>query len=91
MGEYEQLVNWDEFQPIAFSVHSLEDLPRVLIKARIASKISQSSLALALGISLKELQRSEDRDYEAANLTQLLEVSRVLKIEFQLPTVQIAS
>lgn len=54
-----------------------EDLPRVLIKARIASKISQSSLALALGISLKELRRYEDRNYESANLTQLLEVSQI--------------
>lgn len=80
MQEYEELINRSEDQPMSFEINSIEELPRVLIKARIAAKISQKELADQLGISEKLLKRYEDREYESATLSQLLEVSRTLGI-----------
>jgi len=81
--EYEEVLKVDDTKAISFTIHNLEDLPRVLIKARIAAKISQSSVANLLGISLEQFQRYEDWEYQEATLTQLLEVSQFLGIQFQ--------
>ncbi|MEQ8956778.1 MAG: helix-turn-helix transcriptional regulator [Coleofasciculus sp. C2-GNP5-27] len=54
-----------------------------MIQARIAAKISQKELAQRLGIEENLLQRYEDREYESATLTQLLEISGVLGISIQ--------
>ncbi len=81
--EYETLINRDESEPIVFEIDSLSQLPHVLIQARIAAKISQNELAERLGIEESILQRYEDREYESATLTQLLEISEVLGISIQ--------
>ncbi|MEQ8382385.1 MAG: helix-turn-helix transcriptional regulator [Coleofasciculus sp. A1-SPW-01] len=83
MQEYETLINRDESEPIIFEIGSLSQLPRILIQARIAAKISQKELAQRLGIEESLLQRYEDREYESATLTQLLEISGVLGISIQ--------
>ncbi|HBL13231.1 MAG TPA: XRE family transcriptional regulator [Cyanobacteria bacterium UBA11162] len=83
MQEYEALTNRDESQPIIFEIENLSELPRILIQARIASKISQKELASRLFIEESQLRRYEDREYESATLTQLLEVSRVLGLSIQ--------
>ena len=81
--EYEALINRDESEPIIFEIGFLAQLPRILIQARIAAKISQKELAERLGIEENLLQRYEDREYESATLTQLLEISGVLGISIQ--------
>lgn len=81
--EYEALINRDESEPIVFEIDSLSQLPYVLIQSRIAAKISQKELAERLGIEEGLLQRYEDREYESATLTQLLEISEVLGISIQ--------
>lgn len=83
MQEYEALINREESEPIVFEIDSLSQLPRVLIQARIAAKISQKEFAERLEIEESLLQRYEDRDYESATLTQLLEISGVLGIAIQ--------
>lgn len=83
MQEYEALINRDESEPIVFEIDSLSQLPRVLIQARIAAKISQKELAERLGIEESLLQRYEDREYESATLMQLIEISEVLGISLQ--------
>lgn len=83
MQEYEALINRDESEPIVFEIDSLSQLPRVLIQARIAAKISQNELAERLGIEESLLQRYEDREYESATLMQLIEISEVLGISIQ--------
>lgn len=89
--EYEQLINHPENHQISFEIDSIENLPLVLIKARIASQISQKELALKLGISETLLKKYEDRQYESANLSQLLEVSRVLGIALKQKTTLVVS
>lgn len=83
MQEYEALINRDESEPIVFEIDSLSQLPCVLIQSRIAAKISQKELAERLGIEESLLQRYEDREYESATLTQLLEISDILGISIQ--------
>src|SRR5437867_2108395 len=45
---------------------SFEDLPRVLIQARIASGMSQEELAKRLGVKPQQIQRYEATDYISA-------------------------
>lgn len=64
------------------TISSLEDLPKVLIQARIASGWSQKELASKLGLKEQQIQRYEASLYASASLTRLLEVSRVLGVRF---------
>ncbi len=59
---------------------SLEELPSVLVQARIISGMSQNDLARALGTKPQQVQRDEATDYTGASLAKLIEVSRVLKV-----------
>lgn len=83
MQEYEALINRDESEAIVFEIDSLSQLPRVLIQARIAAKISQKELAERLEIEETLMMRYEDREYESATLMQLISISEVLGISIQ--------
>ena len=60
---------------------SLEELPSVLVQARIISGMSQSDLARALGTKPQQVQRYEATDYMGASLAKLIEVSRILNVQ----------
>lgn len=64
------------------TISSLEDLPKVLIQARIASGLSQKELAGKLGLKEQQIQRYEASLYGSASLTRLLEVAKVLGVRF---------
>jgi len=57
---------------------SLEELPTVLIKARIAKGLSQRQLANALGIKEQQIQRYESSDYTSVSLRRLVRVADAL-------------
>ena len=57
---------------------SLEELPSILIKARIAKGLSQRQLANTLGLKEQQIQRYEAEEYASANLHRLAEVARAL-------------
>jgi len=59
---------------------SLEDLPRLLIRARIAAGLTQAELAEALGLKEQQIQRYEATDYESASLSRLIEVADALEL-----------
>lgn len=59
---------------------SLEDLPRILVRARIAAGLSQAGLAELLGLKAQQVQRYEATDYESASLPRLAEVAHVLNV-----------
>lgn len=61
-------------------LESLEELPQTLIKARIASGLTQKELAERLGLKEQQIQRYEATDYSTANLRRLLEIFRALGI-----------
>jgi HTH-type transcriptional regulator/antitoxin HigA len=58
--------------------YALEELPRVLVQARIAAGMSQTDLAEKLDMKPQQVQRYEATHYMGASLARLIEVSRVL-------------
>ncbi|MHC4626868.1 MAG: helix-turn-helix domain-containing protein [Planctomycetota bacterium] len=57
---------------------TLTELPRILIRARIAKGLSQRQLAEAMGLREQQIQRYEAEEYASANLQRLGEVANVL-------------
>lgn len=67
---------------ISFSrTYSLEELPQVLLQARIAAGISQTDLAKRLNLKPQQIQRYEATNYMGASLARLVEVSRSLGVK----------
>lgn len=62
------------------SAESLEDIPRLLIRARIARGLTQADLAESLGLKEQQIQRYEATDYESASLARLKEVAQALDV-----------
>ncbi|HEX3718679.1 MAG TPA: helix-turn-helix transcriptional regulator [Verrucomicrobiae bacterium] len=58
----------------------LEELPRILIKARIARGLSQRDLAEKLGLKEQQIQRYESEEYATANLRRLGEIAAALNL-----------
>jgi transcriptional regulator with XRE-family HTH domain len=61
-------------------IQSLEELPQTLVKARIASGLTQKKLAERLGLKEQQIQRYEATDYRTASLARLLEIAGALRI-----------
>lgn len=59
---------------------TLEDLPSILIRARIAKGFSQRQLAEAIGLKEQQIQRYEAEEYASANLQRLAEVANALSL-----------
>ena len=57
---------------------TLEELPRILIRARIVKGLSQRQLADAIGLREQQIQRYEAEEYASANLRRLAEVANAL-------------
>ncbi|MBL7649364.1 MAG: helix-turn-helix domain-containing protein [Candidatus Hydrogenedentes bacterium] len=75
MAEYEALKS-GLVQDI--EIDSLDALPRALIRARIASGMSQKQLAERLGLKEQQVQRYETSAYAGASLTRLRDISGAL-------------
>lgn len=82
IAEYEKLTSYDNKQPIKIKVENFNKLADVLIKARIAAKMSQKELADILGIEEQRIKECEDKDYQCASFCELLEISSALGVEF---------
>lgn len=67
---------------VSFSkTYALEELPRVLVQARIASGMSQTDLAEKLNMKPQQVQRYEATDYMGASLGRLIEISKALGVK----------
>lgn len=67
---------------VSFSkAYALEELPRVLVQARIASGMSQTDLGEKLGVKPQQIQRYEATDYMGASLARLVEISKALGVK----------
>jgi len=60
--------------------YSLQELPTLLVDARIAQNLSQTDLAHLLNVSPQQIQRYEASSYMGASLARLIEVANVLGI-----------
>jgi ribosome-binding protein aMBF1 (putative translation factor) len=83
LAEYEALTIHGNDEPLVFELNSLEALPLALIKARIATKLSQKDLAERLGFKEQQIQRYEATEYASAKLARVIEVSQALGIKLQ--------
>ena len=76
--EYEALKAGD----FAFEqLKGISELPMLLIRARIATGLSQRDLADRLGLKEQQIQRYEATDYASASFTRISEVVSALGIE----------
>ena len=57
---------------------NLEEVPSILIRARIVKGFSQRRLAEAIGLKEQQIQRYEAEEYASANLQRLAEVANAL-------------
>lgn len=62
---------------------NLEELPNILIRARIAKGLSQRQLADAIGLKEQQIQRYEAEEYASANLRRLADVSNALGLNIR--------
>ncbi len=66
-------------------LEAVEDLPRTLIRARIASGMTQEGLAHRLGVKTQQIQRYEATDYERASFARILKVVQALGLRMPKP------
>lgn len=57
---------------------AVDELPTVLIKARISQGLSQKALAERIGLKEQQIQRYEATDYASASLSRIREVASAL-------------
>ncbi|MGI4789108.1 MAG: helix-turn-helix domain-containing protein [Janthinobacterium lividum] len=78
INDYEALLNGKQK---SFRLNSFEELPRTLIKARIAAGLSQRELALRLGLKEQQIQRYEATEYASASMARVSAVIQALDIQ----------
>jgi DNA-binding XRE family transcriptional regulator len=54
-------------------------VPRDLIRARIASGLTQKDLAKRLGMAEQQIQQYEAKDYESVSLARIAEIAKALQ------------
>jgi len=79
LDEYDALVSG---QKKSFVAESIRDLPRTLIQARVAAKMTQKKLAERLCLKEQQIQRYEAARYMGASLERLIEVADALGVSF---------
>ncbi|MGH9531036.1 MAG: helix-turn-helix domain-containing protein [Terriglobales bacterium] len=80
LREYETLKSGRRAIPVR---PSFEDLPQTLIRARIASGLTQQGLARRLGLKAQQIQRYEATEYRSASLGRLQEVAQAVGLAGQ--------
>ena len=83
VAEYERLTSHDRHTPIVLKLDDIDDLPQILIKARMAAKLSQQELAKLAGLTEEQIKRYEDNDYEDASFLDVKFVIDALDIKIQ--------
>ena len=63
-----------------FQANSLDELPIMLIRARIAQQLSQRELGDLVGLKEQQIQRYESEQYASASLRRLREIANALKL-----------
>lgn len=65
-------------QSKAVVLEAVEDLPKALIRARIAAGLTQEGLARRLGVKPQQVQRYEATEYESASFARIVKVFQAL-------------
>jgi transcriptional regulator with XRE-family HTH domain len=89
IAEYERLINCDKSEPIEIVVENFNKLSEALIKARMAAKMSEEELAEILDIDPERIKDYEKKKYQNASLTEILDISLALGLEFKTAVMQV--
>ena len=77
LREYERLRAGRRRVPLAV----LEELPRMLIRARIAAGLTQRELAHRAGIKEQQIQRYEATEYASASLDRVRKIAQAIEAQ----------
>lgn len=95
IGELEQeIAEYDRLksgQITQFPIESFQDLPRVMIEARIAAGLTQKELAEKIGVQEQQIQRYEANNYRAVGFDRLQEIMSALDITIGKTVMQLGS
>ncbi|NEP59105.1 MAG: helix-turn-helix transcriptional regulator [Symploca sp. SIO2G7] len=83
VAEYERIISHNHHNPIILKLDDIDDLSQILIKARMAAKLSQQELAKLAGLTEEQIQRYEDNDYEDASFMDVKFVIDALDIQIK--------
>ncbi len=62
-------------------LHSLDELPQNLIKARLSLRLSQKKLGALVELSEQQIQRYESTEYESASISRIKQIATALELE----------
>ena len=88
IAEYDRLKSG---QINKWPIESLQDLPNVMIKARIAVGMTQKELAEKIGVQEQQIQRYEANNYRAVGFERLQEVMSALDIRISQAVMQLGT
>ena len=83
IAEYEVLIAHEPNQPVVLQVNDFNQISDLLIKARIALKISQKELAYLCDRTEEQIQNYEEKDYQNASFIDFLAISDALGIQIK--------
>lgn len=83
IGEYETLTNHDGHTPLVLKLDEINYLPQLVIKARIAAKLSQKELADLAGLTEEQIKHYEANDYQDASFLDVMAVFDALDIKIR--------
>lgn len=88
IAEYDRLKSG---QITKFPIESLQDLPLVMIKARIAVGMTPKELAEKIGVQEQQIQRYEANNYNAVGFDRLQEVMSALDMTVSKAVMQLGN
>lgn len=83
IAEYEMLTSHSSHTPIVLKLEDIDYLPQILIKARMAAKLTQKELADLTGLTEEKIQQYEEKDYSNASFLDVRFVIDALDIQIQ--------
>jgi len=75
LREYERL----RAGRVRISLREVEQLPKKLVRARIASGLTQEALAQKLGLKRQQIQRYEATEYASASLATIRQIAQAIE------------
>ena len=74
IAEYEMLLAHNSGEPLSLIIDNFNAIPQLLIKARMAAKLSQKELGERAQISEEKIRFYEEKEYEGASFLEVLAV-----------------
>jgi len=85
IAEYKSLKNHNTETPLVLQTVNLniDDIGEIIIKVRIAKKITEKELAALVGLTEEQVRKYENKDYQNASFDTVIAVADALGIKLQ--------